>query len=150
MSVHVNTMVSSAGNGEEGINALYTNITFISQTGMGSASPSRRVLWSEIADKEDEHNDVSSEVDEFDHSQEEDAHNNDDVDPNVTNTINGSGRDQVTSAIPGTVIVSYNEVEKIDSLLVGQLDSFDVVRPTRGRLKKMAAKGGKETLAISK
>ncbi|KAJ4960551.1 hypothetical protein NE237_020461 [Protea cynaroides] len=75
------------------LNALNTDITFISQIGMGLASPSRRVLWSEIADKEDEHNDVSSEVDESDHSQNEDAHNKGDVDPNVTSTINGSGSD---------------------------------------------------------
>ncbi|KAJ4980280.1 hypothetical protein NE237_031117 [Protea cynaroides] len=92
----------------------------------------------------------SSEVDESDHSQNEDAHSKGDVDPNVTSTINGAGCDQVIIAMPGTIVVSYNEVEKVDKLLAGKLDSFDVVRPTRGRLKKMAAKGGKETPVVSK
>ncbi|KAJ4971416.1 hypothetical protein NE237_004515 [Protea cynaroides] len=104
----------------------------------------------DIADKEADHNDDSSNVDESDHSQKEDVHNNGDVDPNETSTINGSSRGKVASAMPGTIVVSYNEVEKVDNVFLGQLDSFDVVRPTRGRLKKMATKGGKETPAVSK
>ncbi|KAJ4958602.1 hypothetical protein NE237_025713 [Protea cynaroides] len=109
---------------------------------MGSASPSRRVLRSDIAAKEDEQNDVSSDVEESNNSYHEDDQNIRDVDPNEVRTINGSGCGQVTFAELGTVVVSYNEVEKLDNVLAGHLDSFDVVRPTRGRLKKMAAKGG--------
>ncbi|KAJ4978728.1 hypothetical protein NE237_009508 [Protea cynaroides] len=100
------------GNGGEGNNAQNSNMNSISKTVMGSASLSRRVFLLDIADKEDEQNDLSTDVDESDLSHHEDGLNKGDVDPNEVSTINGLGGGQVTSTELGIIFVSYNEVEK--------------------------------------
>ncbi|KAJ4956011.1 hypothetical protein NE237_012794 [Protea cynaroides] len=115
--VSVLLVTTPSGNRGERNNAQNTNINFISQTGMGSASSSRRLLWLNIANKEDEQNDVSFDVDESDHSHHEEDQNNGDVDSNEVSTINGLGHGQVTSTDLGTVVVSYNEVEKVNNVL---------------------------------
>ncbi|KAJ4969320.1 hypothetical protein NE237_016021 [Protea cynaroides] len=63
----------------------------------------------------------------------------------INSTIHGSGNGRISSSDLKAAVISFNEVEQVDKMLEGSKEPFNIVRPTRAKMKKqLAEKGGKD------